>query len=305
MARTTKGSLTIEGRAVPVSNLEKVLYPKAGFTKADIIAYYIDVAPALLPHLRQRALTLKRYPEGVNEPFFYQKNAPAHRPSWVKTVPIPSQKRIVHYTLANDLPTLVWAANLAALELHVSLASAKTLQKPDFLVFDLDPGPPADLLECCQVALSLRAYLKNDRLEAFPKTSGGKGLQLYVPLNTRRVTFEQTKAYAKRAAEDLSRALPDLVLSKMSKALRKGKVFIDWSQNDSKKTTVCVYSLRAIDPPTVSTPVTWEEVEAALKQRDPDSLLFSPAAVLQRLKEEGDLFAPLLSNVQHLPTRRH
>ena len=300
MART-RGSLEIDGRTVPVSNLDKVLYPQAAFTKADIIAYYIDVADAILPHLRGRPLTLKRYPEGVKEPFFYQKNAPAHRPRWVKTVAVPTQRRVVHYLLANDLPTLVWAANLAALELHVSLASAKTPHRPDLMVFDLDPGPPAGLAECCRVALALRRCLKRDGLDAYPKTSGIKGLQVYVPLNAPRITFAHTKDYAKRMAESLTRKMPDLVLPRMSKALRTGKVFIDWSQNDPKKTTVCVYSLRAVEIPSVSTPVTWEEVERAAVSGDASRLRFGPPDVLYRLNTQGDLFNPLTHQIQRLP----
>lgn len=298
----TKGELEIDGRTLTVSNLDKVLYPKTGFTKADVIDYYIGIASAILPHLRHHALTLKRYPEGVDAPFFYEKNAPAHRPPWVVTVPVSSPHKVIHYTLVNDLPTLIWAANLATLELHVSLASAPNIDRPDALVFDLDPGPPADLLDCCRVALLLRALLKEDRLEAYPKTSGSKGLQLYIPLNT-PVTFQQTKAYAKKIAETLENAAPDLVLSKMSKPLRKGKIFIDWSQNDPHKTTICAYSLRALEFPSVSTPLTWQEIEAAFKNRSSTQLRFTPAGVLNRVKEYGDLFAPLCERRQYIPTQ--
>src|SRR6186997_1511564 len=262
-----KAELIVDDRKLQVSNLDKVLYPKAGFTKGQVIDYYIRIAPVLLPHLKDRPLTMKRYPNGVDQPFFYEKNCPAHRPSWVKTARVWSEgnQRDMHYCLAQDLPTLVWAANLADLELHTSLARKKDVARPTMMVFDLDPGPPADIVQCCQVGLLLRDVLGKMKLESWAKTSGSKGLQVYVPLNT-PVTFDQTKALARALAEHLEREHPDLVVHKMLKALRTGKVLVDWSQNDEHKTTINVYSLRAREQPTVSTPVSWDEVAAFLKK---------------------------------------
>lgn len=300
----TEGEIEVAGRRLKVSNLDKVLYPKAGFTKADVIDYYVRIAPVLLPHLKDRALTLKRYPDGVEGEYFYEKRCPPHRPSWVKTAPIWSEgnQRNIDYCLANDLPTLVWAANLADLELHTSLARAKAPLKPTMMVFDLDPGPPATVVECCEVAIWLRAELDALGLDSFAKTSGSKGLQLYVPLNT-RATFERTKALAHELAKQLEREHPERVVSRMLKSLRKGKVLVDWSQNDDHKTTICVYSLRAKDRPTVSTPVEWSEVERCAKKRDPELLVFDSAAVLKRVEKRGDLFAPVLTKKQKLKAK--
>src|SRR5438128_2112667 len=244
--------LIVDDRKLQVSNLDKVLYPKAGFTKAHVIDYYIRIAPVLLPHLKDRPLTMKRYPDGVEGQFFYEKNCPVHRPKWVQTAKVWSEgnQRMMDYCLANDLPTLVWAANLADLEIHTSLACSKKPDQPTMLAFDLDPGAPADIVKCCQVGLWLREILVADGLESYPKTSGSKGLQIYVPLNT-KVSFDRTKLYAQRMAQRLEQDHPHDVISKMQKALRKNKVFVDWSQNDSHKTTVCVYSLRAKEHPTV------------------------------------------------------
>jgi bifunctional non-homologous end joining protein LigD len=251
-------SLTINGRSVPVSNLDKVFYPAVGFTKAQVIDYYIRISPVLLPHLKDRPITLKRYPDGVAGGFFYEKRCPSHRPPWVQTAAVWSegQEAQIHYCLANDLPSIVWAANLGDLELHTFLARGKSINKPTMMVFDLDPGAPANIVQCAQVALWLKEQLDELKLQNFPKTSGSKGLQVYVPLNM-PVTYETTKPFAHTLAERLERAHPELVLSKMQKHLRGGKVFVDWSQNDSHKTTVCVYSLRAKERPTVSTPVEW------------------------------------------------
>src|SRR3954471_3676639 len=270
-----KAELVVEGKKLSVSNLNKVLYPKVGFTKGQVIDYYIKIAPVLLPHLEDRPLTMKRYPNGVDREFFYEKNCPSHRPKWVMTAKVWSEgnQRIMNYCLANDLPTLVWAANLADLELHTSLSRKDDLDRPTMMVFDLDPGPPADIVQCCQVGLWLRDLLAKMTLKSFPKTSGSKGLQVYVPLNT-KVTFDQTKALSLALAQHLEREHSDLVLSKMAKALRKGKVFVDWSQNDEHKTTICVYSLRAREEPTVSTPVTWKEVENCFKKKNADLLRF-------------------------------
>ena len=299
-----KTILTVEGRKLPVSNLNKVLYPKAGFTKGQVIDYYIRIAPVLLPHLKDRALTMKRYPNGVEGMFFYEKNCPSHRPSWVKTAKIWSQgnQRDMHYCLAQDLPTLVWAANLADLELHTSLARKKDVARPTMMVFDLDPGPPADIVQCCQVGLLLRDLLGKMKLESWAKTSGSKGLQVYVPLNT-PVTFDQTKALARALAEHLEREHPDLVVHKMLKALRTGKVLVDWSQNDEHKTTINVYSLRAREQPTVSTPVSWEEVAACLKKKNAKLLKFTSDQVVARVEKEGDLFAPVQTLKQKFPKK--
>ena len=292
----------IQGKKIKLSNLEKVLYPATGFTKGQVIDYYARIAPVLIPHLAGRALTLKRYPNGVDEEFFFEKNATQHRPDWVKTAPIWSEgnHRNVNYILANDLPTVVWMANLAAIELHPSLSLAKDVTCPTMMVFDLDPGPPADIVQCCQVGMWLREIFSQFGLQSFPKTSGSKGLQIYVPLNT-KVDYDQTKSFARALARLLEETHPELVVSDMKKALRTGKVLVDWSQNDDHKTTICVYSLRAKERPTVSTPVTWEEVERCLKKQDPKLLVFESQDVLQRVDKMGDLFAPVLELKQKLP----
>ena len=297
-----KAELIVEGRKLPVSNLNKVLYPKAGFTKGQVIDYYIRIAPVLLPHLKDRPLTMKRYPNGVDGMFFYEKNCPSHRPDWVKTAKVWSHgnQRDMFYCLAQDLPTLVWAANLADLELHTSLARKKDVAKPTMMVFDLDPGPPADIVQCCQVAFWLRDLFAAMKLKSWAKTSGSKGLQLYVPLNT-PATFDQTKALSRALAEHLEREHPELVVHRMLKSLRAGKVLVDWSQNDEHKTTVNVYSLRAKDFPTVSTPVTWEEVEQCLKKKDAKLLTFTSDQVLERVGQMGDLFEPVATLKQKLP----
>ncbi len=302
MARRTEQVVEIEGKQLSLSNLDKVLYPDVGFTKGQVIDYYVRIAPVLLPHLKGRPLTLKRYPNGVNGMFFYEKNCPEHRPEWVQTTPVWSEgnNKTMHYCLAQDLPTLVWAANLADLELHTSLSLGKEITRPTAIVFDLDPGPPADIVLCCQVGLWVRDVFAHFGLESFAKTSGSKGLQLYVPLNT-AVTYDQTKPFAHELARLLERQHPEQVVSDMKKALRTGKVLVDWSQNDDHKTTVNVYSLRAKDRPTVSTPVSWEEVEQCLKKADPNLLVFTSDQVLERVKKRGDLFESVLTLKQKLP----
>src|SRR3984885_2580060 len=297
-----KDEIEVAGKKVVVSNLEKVLYPAAGFTKGQVIDYYVRIAPVLLPHLKNRPITLKRYPDGVDGFFFYEKQCPSHRPDWVKTTEVPSQREEgkIDYCLMNDLPALVWAANLADLELHTFLHRAPAITRPPSLAFYLDPGAPADMVLCCRVALWLRAIFDELGLQSFAKTSGSKGLQIYVPLNT-AATYEKTKAFARTLAEKLEREHPEAVVSRMQKALRKGKVLIDWSQNDEHKTTVNVYSLRAKSQPTVSTPVTWGEVERVLKTGDPSRVVFDSEATLKRVKQHGDLFAPLLTLQQRLP----
>ncbi|HEX8101902.1 MAG TPA: non-homologous end-joining DNA ligase [Solirubrobacteraceae bacterium] len=292
----------IDGRTLSLSNLDKVLYPKAGFTKGQVIDYYTRVAPVLLPHLRDRPLTLKRYPNGVEGQFFYEKNCPSHRPDWVRTAAVWSRhaKRTINFCIADDLPTLVWTSNLADLELHTSLAKVDDVAAPVILAFDLDPGPPATIVECAEVAVRLREIFEHLGLQSFPKTSGSKGMQVYVPLNT-PTTYGVTKPFALGLAQLLERRHPELVVSDMKKVLRTGKVLVDWSQNDEHKTTVAVYSLRAKDFPTVSTPITWDEVEGVLASRDPDDLVFDSAAVLARVAEHGDLFAPVETLQQELP----
>jgi bifunctional non-homologous end joining protein LigD len=292
----------IEGKHLKISNLDKVLYPEAGFTKGHVINYYVRIAPALLPHLRGRPLTMKRYPNGVSGPYFYEKNCPEHRPEWVQTARVWSEgnHKWMNYCLAEDLPTLVWAANLADLELHTSLSLGKDILRPTFIVFDLDPGPPANIVQCCQVGLWARDIFAKLQLQSFAKTSGSKGLQIYVPLNT-AVTYDQTKPFAHELARLLERQHPNLVVSDMKKALRTGNVLVDWSQNDDHKTTVCVYSLRAKERPTVSTPVRWDEVEACLKKGDASLLVFESDEVLARAKKYGDLFEPVLKLKQKMP----
>jgi bifunctional non-homologous end joining protein LigD len=267
-----------------------------------MIDYYARVADGILPHLRERPLTLKRYPNGVAEKFFYEKRCPKHRPDWVRTAPVYSGRNEgdIDFCVCDDRATLIWVAQLASLELHPSLSLAKDIDRPTVLAFDLDPGAPAGMLECCAVGLRLRELFDGLGLESFPKTSGSKGLQVYVPLNT-KVSYEQTKPFAHAVAQALERSDPDLVVSRMAKNLRKGKVFVDWSQNDEHKTTVSVYSLRAKERPTVSTPVEWKEVERAAKREDPDSLSFEAGEVLKRLDKRGDLFAPVAELKQKLP----
>jgi bifunctional non-homologous end joining protein LigD len=291
----------VEGRRLKLSNLEKVLYPAVGFTKGAVIDYYTRIAPFVLPHLRGRPLTLKRYPDGVEGEYFYEKQCPSHRPDWVRTAPVKANGKTIDFCLADDLPTLVWTSNLADLELHTSLSLAKNVDRPTMMVFDLDPGAPAAILECVEVGLMLRDVLGELGLESFPKTSGSKGFQLYVPLNTPRVTYGETKPFAQALAQLLEQQHPKLVVSKQKKELRKGKVLVDWSQNNDFKTTVCVYSLRARERPTVSTPVEWDEAESALKKKDADRLVFDHEQVLERVEKKGDLFEPVLKLKQRLP----
>jgi bifunctional non-homologous end joining protein LigD len=295
-------TIEIQGKQLKLSNLEKVLYPAAGFNKQQIIDYYVRIAPAMLPHLKERPLTRKRYPNGVDEEFFYEKNAPQHRPDWVKTVPIWSEgnRRTVHYILADDLATLVWLANLAAIELHPSLSLADEIGCPTRMVFDLDPGPPANIVQCCQVGMWLREIFDHFNLQSFPKTSGSKGLQVYVPLNT-PTNYDETKNFARALAHLLEDEHPDMVVSDMKKKVRTGKIFVDWSQNDQHKTTIAVYSLRARERPTVSTPVSWEEVEWTLKKKDAGLLVFEAPQTVKRVEKMGDLFAPCLTLKQRLP----
>jgi bifunctional non-homologous end joining protein LigD len=291
----------VEGRELKLSNLEKVLYPETGFTKGQLIDYYARIAPEMLAHLQGRALTVKRWPDGVEGKSFYQKHSPAHRPDWVRTVAIPAGGEEIDYTLCDDEPTLIWLANLAAIELHTPLARAEAIDRPTSMVFDLDPGAPADVIDTARVAVALQGLFEGLGLASFVKTSGSKGLQVYVPLNGEDVDFAATKTFSKAVAELFEQNEPERVVSRQTRARRGGKVLIDWSQNDRNKTTVCVYSLRARPRPTVSTPLDWEEVRAALDQGDPALLTFEAPQVLERVAEHGDLFAPVLSMVQELP----
>jgi bifunctional non-homologous end joining protein LigD len=292
----------IAGERLKLTNLGKDLYPAYGFTKADIFEYYRRISPFILPHLQGRALTLKRYPEGVERDFFFEKRCPSHRPSWVQTAEIPQKDgERMTFCLINDLRTLIWVENLASLELHVSLARAESPGTPDSVVFDLDPGDQADILDCARVALILRDLLSQLRLTGCIKTSGQKGLHVYVPLNLRETTFEDSKRFSKAVAEVLQRNYPDLVTAKMAKDLRKKKVFINWSQNDASKTMVCVYSLRAREKPFVSFPLSWKELEHLAGQGDPEKLHLLHAEAVSRAEKEGDLFHDLMEIKQKLP----
>jgi bifunctional non-homologous end joining protein LigD len=295
----------VDGRRIALRNLEKVFYPATGFTKGDVVDYYVRVAPLLLPHLRHRPLTLKRYPEGVRGAFFYEKRCPPHHPPWLRTQAIWSEgnQAFISYCVVDDLPALVWVASIADLELHTPLARAEDFEHPTALAFDLDPGPPAGLLACCEVALLLRRLMDRLGLASFPKSSGSKGLQIYVPLDATQ-DYGVTKGFAHAVARLLERARPDLVVERMTKSLRGGKVLVDWSQNDRNKTTVCVYSLRARERPTVSTPLTWAEVERARRTGQVAALAPEAREVLARVERRGDLFAPVLAGGQRLPDPR-
>jgi bifunctional non-homologous end joining protein LigD len=282
----------VDGRRLSLSNLDKVMYPAVGFTKGQVIDYYTRIAPVLLPHLRDRPLTMKRYPDGVEGQFFYEKRCPSHAPEWIRREHVGK----IEYIVCDDLPTLVWLANMADLELHPSLSLVDDIDRPAVMAFDLDPGPPAGIPECCEVAFLLRDALSQIGLECFAKTSGSKGIQVYVPLNVDGVDYDQgTKALSHALARHLERQHPKLIVSQQRKDLRKGKVLIDWSQNDENKTTVSVYSLRARERPTVSTPLRWEELD------DPDALVFEASDVLERVEEHGDLYAPVVELQQELP----
>ena len=302
MAKKSVVVTEVDGHELELSNLDKVLYPDAHFTKAEVIDYYSRIAPVLLPHLKGRPLTLKRYPNGVDAPFFFEKQAPSHRPPWVTTTAIysDSNHRDIDYVVVDSLATLVWVANLADLELHTTMAYAKTPQQPTMVVFDLDPGAPAALRECCRVGLLVRDLLAGEGLEAYPKVSGSKGLQVYVPVN-RPTTYDVTTPFAKSVATRLEKDEPKLVVSKQKKELRVGKVLVDWSQNVDSKTTVCVYSLRAKARPTVSMPLTWDEVATCAEDGDTAAITFDANDALDRVAEVGDLFAPVLTKKQRLP----
>ncbi|MDQ2940159.1 MAG: non-homologous end-joining DNA ligase [Actinomycetota bacterium] len=294
----------VDGRELKLTNLDKVLYPKAGFTKGEMIDYYARIADAMVPHLSGRAVTLRRFPEGVEntEAAFFEKRCPKHRPKWVKTATVTAGPHAgkIDFCVCDGRPTLIWMAQLATIELHPSLSVARRPAQPTVLAFDLDPGPPANVVDCCRIALQLREMFGHFDLQCFPKTTGSKGLQVYLPLNTKS-HYDETKPFARALAQLLEKQT-GTVVSKMSKDIRKGKVFVDWSQNHPRKTTVAVYSMRARERPTVSTPVSWEEVERCAKKGNPDLLVFEASDVLKRVEKHGDLFAPVLKLEQKLPS---
>jgi bifunctional non-homologous end joining protein LigD len=295
----------VEGKELRLTNLDKVLYPKAGFSKGEMVDYYAKVGPTMIPHLAGRAVTLRRFPEGVDDldAAFFEKRCPKHRPKWVKTTRVQAgpQAGKIDFCVCDGLPTLIWMAQLAAIELHPSLSKGRAPKRPTVVAFDLDPGPPADIVDCSRVALRLREVLGQLELKCFAKTSGSKGMQLYVPLNT-KTSYEETRPFGQALAQLIAKQTPDSVLAKMGKKTdRSGKVLIDWYQNNERKTTIAVYSLRARERPTCSTPITWEEVEAAAESGDGGKLVFETADVLKRIEKHGDLFAPVLQLEQELP----
>ena len=300
----TDRQVEVEGRELKLTNLDKVLYPKAGFTKGEVVDYYAKVGPAMVPHLNGRAVTLRRFPEGVDDldSAFFEKRCPKHRPKWVKTANVRAGPNAgqIDFCVCDSLPTLIWMAQLAALELHPSLSLSRAPTRPTVLAFDLDPGPPADVIDCCHVAIRLRDLFGHFGLESFPKTSGSKGMQVYLPLNV-KTSYDETKPFAKAIAQLLEKQTPDRVVSKMKKVEREGKIFVDWSQNHRSKTTIAVYSMRARERPTVSTPITWDEVESARESGDASDLVFETSDVLERIDRHGDLFAPVLELQQNLP----
>ena len=300
MAKTV--SIEVQGHQLKLSNLEKVLWPETGFTKAQMIDYYTRIAPVMLDHLKGRALTLKRYPDGVKGEYFYEKECPRFHPDWMETYTMPSRnaRGKVDFCAVDDAASLVWLANLATIEFHTLLSLDGDWDRPTFVAFDFDPGEPADVFDAAWAASQMHELLKDLGLESLPKVSGGKGVHVYVPLNT-PVSFDDTKTFARAMAQLLEKQFPDRVLSNMRKDLRKGKTFVDWSQNDRHKTTVCAYSLRARSTPAVSMPVTWDELDEARRHKQAKDLLFEAWEALQRVEERGDLFAPVLELKQTLP----
>ena len=296
-----RSEVDVGGRRLQIAHLDRVVFPSTGTTKGEVLDYYVRIADAMLPHLRDRLLHMHRYPEGVEGPRFWQKGCPEHRPEWVPTAPVWSRDKgeAIEYCVVQELATLLWAVNIGSLELHTSLHRCDELRRPTAIAFDLDPGPGAGLLECADVALRVRALLGELGLRAWPKTSGGKGLQVYVPLDG-AATYTETKPVARTVAEILEAQTPDRVVSRMARSLRAGKVLVDWSQNTEHKSTVCAYSVRAKERPTVSTPLRWAEVEAAVDRGDAGVLVFEMDAVLERVAEHGDLFAPVLTEAQPL-----
>ena len=298
-------TVEVDGRELKLTNLDKVLYPATGFTKGEMVDYYAKVADAMVPHLKGRAVTLRRFPEGVDDldSAFFEKRCPKHRPQWVKTTNVRAGPNAgnIDFCVCDGRPTLIWMAQLAAIELHPSLSLGRAPTRPTVLAFDLDPGPPADIVDCCRVALRLREMFGHFGVQSWPKTSGSKGMQVYVPLNRKEMSYDLTKPFAKAIAQLLEKQTPDLVVSKMKKVEREGKILVDWSQNHRSKTTIAVYSLRARERPTASTPVTWDEVEQAADSGDGSHLVFEGGDVLERIEQHGDLFAPVLELEQELP----
>ncbi len=293
--------VSFDSKRVKLTHLSKVLYPETGFTKAEVLDYYARIGSIVLPYLENRPLTLKRYPNGVDQEHFYEKQCPSFHPKWIQTTKVQGEEKVINFCMANDLASLIWVANLASLELHTSLSLCEDIMRPTMIVFDLDPGPPATLLNCIEIGLELRKILQDLGLQSFPKTSGGKGLHLYIPLNT-PVTYDETKPFAHAIAELMEKRRRGMVTSNMRKDLRSGKVFVDWSQNDDHKTTVCAYSLRARVRPTVSAPVEWKECERALKKQDISNLIFDAPSMLKRIERKGDIFAPVRNLKQELPS---
>ena len=294
--------MLVEGRELSIRNLDRVLFPRAGTTKAELLDYYVRIADVMLPHLRERLLHMHRYPEGVDGPRFWQKGCPEDRPEWVPTAPVWSRDKHanIEFCVVNELAALLWAVNIGSIELHTSLHLRDQLHRPTVLAFDLDPGEGAGLPDCGEIALRLREMLRGAGLESFAKTSGSKGLQVYVPLNSDAASYELTKPLARRVAELLEGDTPEAVVARMAKALRKGKVLVDWSQNTEHKSMVCAYSVRAKQRPTVSTPVRWDEVEQAVDSGRSELLVFEMGDVLERVGADGDLFAGVLTTRQQL-----
>ncbi|MEW6553770.1 MAG: non-homologous end-joining DNA ligase [Actinomycetota bacterium] len=291
--------VSINGRRLALTNLSKVLYPEAGFSKADVLNYYLGVSPYMLPHVSRRLITMKRYPDGVAGDFFYEKSCPGYRPDWLSVTEAGGTKKVAYCTV-EDEAGLLWIANLAALELHTTLSSSDDVSRPTMVVFDLDPGEGMDILDCAEAGARLRELLAALGLQCYAKTSGSKGLHVYIPLNT-PASFRETKDFAHAVALMMQERYPDGIVSNMRKALRKGKVLVDWSQNDGHKTTVCAYSLRALPRPAVSTPVAWDELDAAVRGRDAAMLYFEAGDVLRRVREGGDIFRPVVETEQELP----
>ncbi|MGH2905772.1 MAG: non-homologous end-joining DNA ligase [Solirubrobacterales bacterium] len=296
----------VDGRRLTIKHLSKVLYPETGTTKAEVLNYYARAAEVMLPHISERAVTLKRYPHGVDDMSFFEKACPKYRPEWLKTAGIYSKHRgeDLEYCMVNEVASLIYLANLGTIEFHVLLSGRRSPQKPKTMVYDLDPGEGMDILDCARVALIVRERLLADGLESWIKTSGSKGMQLYVPLNRPRMTFDRTKTYSKMLADELAAEFPGDIVSKMSKSLRRERVFIDWSQNDAHKTTICAYSLRGRPIPRASTPVTWDEVADAVRAGTADPLVIEMEETLERIEADGDLFEGVLTLEQGLPRRR-
>jgi len=295
-------TVSINHRSLSLSNIEKVLYPSCGLKKVNILEYYSRIARFLLPHLKDRALTLKRFPQGVGKEFFFEKRCPSHRPDWLETAEVPyGENNKIRYCLANNLETLIWVENLASIELHVPLARAHSYMTPDATVFDLDPGDNADVLDCAKVALIIKDLLERQKLSSWVKTSGQKGLHVFVPLNTGKTTFDHTKIFSMAVAKIMEKNYPDLVTAKVEKKSRTGKVFINWAQNDASKTMVSVYSLRAGEKPSVSFPIEWRELETLLKQKKIEKFQILHSEAIKRIEKDGDLFSEILSKKQELP----